>query len=215
MAVELYDEHEQGERVRKWLREYVPAIVMGLVLAFGGIFGFRYWQDQQASQQALAADYYNLIQNEIEAGRIQVAEDHFETLRSEGGRSAYLGLAGLAMAAAYVEDGRLESAARIYRELLEQRRMEMLHPVTRLRLARVLHAQGDARAALDIVGEDAPRGFEAAWSELRGDLLLELGERQRARLAYEQALDHATRQGGLQRLLQMKIDATGPGGEAS
>ena len=215
MAVELYDEHEQSERVRKWLREYVPAIVMGLVLAFGGIFGFRYWQDQQAGQQALAADYFSLIQNEIEAGRLQIAEDHFESMRADVRRSGYLGLAGLAMAGAYVDDGRLEPAARLYRELLEQRQMEMLRPVARIRLARVLFAQGDVRDALQVIDGEPPRGFEAAWHELRGDLLMELGERDQARMAYQEALDQSSQQGGFQRLLQMKIDATGLGGEAS
>lgn len=215
MAVELYDEHEQGERVRKWIREYGPAVGMGLVLAFGGIFGFRYWQDQQTAQQGLAADYFNLIQNEIEAGRTSIAQEHFESMRDQVRRNAYVGLAGLAMASAHVEDGRLEPAARLYREILEQRRLEMLWPVTRLRLARVLSAQGDTRAALDVIAGDIPDGFEAAWSELRGDLLVELGELDEARTAYREALDHAGEQGGMQRMLRMKMDATGPGGEHS
>ena len=38
--VEIYDAHEQGEIVKKWLRENGSAIVMGLVIAFGGLFGF-------------------------------------------------------------------------------------------------------------------------------------------------------------------------------
>lgn len=215
MAVELYDEHEQGERVRKWIREYGPAVGMGLVLAFGGIFGFRYWQEQQAAQQALAADYFNLIQNEIEAGRTDVAREHFDTMRDQVRRHAYVGLAGLAMASAHVADGRLEPAASLYRNILEQRRLETLWPIARLRLARVLDAQGDPREALQVINGTIPAGFEAAWNELRGDLLLGLGQLEEARLAYRDALDHAAQHGAQQRMLRMKMDATGPGGEHS
>lgn len=211
MAVELYDEHEQGERVRNWIREYGAAIVMGLVLAFGGIFGFRYWQEHQSAQNALAADYFNRVQNEIEAGQTDRAQEHLESLQQQAGSSGYAGLAAMAMAAAHVEEGRLEPAARLYREVLDNRRMEMLWPVTRLRLARVLESQGDARAALDALSDTPASGYEASWNELRGDLLLAVGQVEQARLAYQDALSELGGQAGSQRLLQMKLDATGPG----
>lgn len=212
MAVELYDEHEQGERVRKWIREYGISIVTGLVLAFGGIFGFRYWQDHQANQKIHAANLFTVIQAEVELGRTSEAQAQFEALQSEVPRSAYVGLSALVLAAGHIEDGRLEPAARLYREILDKRRMESLWPVARLRLARVLEAQGNLQEALGVLDAvAAPAGHESTWSELRGDLLLGLGRRDEARLAFEQAL--SARDGGAfgQRMLQMKIDATGPG----
>jgi predicted negative regulator of RcsB-dependent stress response len=212
MAVELYDEHEQGERVRKWIREYGISIVTGLVLAFGGIFGFRYWQDHQANQKVVAANLFTVIQTEVEAGRSTEAQAQFETLQAQVPRSAFVGLSALVLAAGHIDDGRLEPAARLYREVLDKRRMESLWPVARLRLARVLEAQGHLQDALGVLdGVAVPPGHKAAWAELRGDLLLGLGRRDEARLAFEQAID-AGEGGALgQRMLQMKIDATGPG----
>ncbi|TVS13180.1 MAG: hypothetical protein EA419_02590 [Wenzhouxiangella sp.] len=214
MAVELYDEHEQGERVRKWIREYGTAIAAGLILAFGGIFGFRYWQDHQTAQSLLAADFFNVVQNEVEAGRTELAAEQLELMREQVPRSAYVGLAGLALASAYVDEGRLEPAARLYRDVLDDRRLSTLWPVTRLRLARVLEAQGDVREALALIEDhSAPPGFGQAWAELRGDLLINLGDTDAARLAFQEALELAEGSGPTERLLQMKIDATGPGGE--
>ncbi len=210
MAVELYDEHEQGERVRKWLREYGVSIITGLMLAFGGIFGFRYWQDHQAGQKLAAADLFSVIQTEASLGRAIEAQASLDALLAASPRSAYVGLAALLVAGAHVEDGRLEPAARLYEDLLKQRSLETLWPVARLRLARVLAAQGnlqEALALLDAVA--APPSHAAAWAELRGDLLWELGRAAEARLAYEEALRSDSGLG--QRLLQMKIDATGPG----
>ncbi len=214
MAVELYDEHEQGERVRKWIREYGTAIAAGLILAFGGIFGFRYWQDHQTAQSLLAADFFSVVQNEVEAGQTERAAEQLELMREQVSRSAYVGLAELALASAFVSDGRLEPAARLYRNVLDDRRMSTLWPVTRLRLARVLEAQGDLRDALALIQDhSAPPGFGQAWAELRGDLLTGLGQLDEARLAYHEALELGEGGGAGQRLLQMKIDATGPDGQ--
>lgn len=210
MAVELYDEHEQSERVRSWIKEYAFSIVMGLVLAFGGIYGYGQWQSHQASQQVLAAEYFEVIQRELEDGSLEVAEDQFMAMQEAVSRNPYVGLAALAMATAYVEEGRLEPAARSYREILEQRRLESLWPVARLRLARVLQAQGDHAEALAQIQGEAPVGYQGAWAELRGDLLFADGELDQARLAYQEALDHQTGQGMGRRLIEMKIDATGP-----
>lgn len=213
MAVELYDEHEQSERVRRWIKEYGFSIVMGLVLAFGGIFGFRQWQDHQAGQRVLAAEYYEVIQRELEADSLNTAEEQFEAMRDAVSRSPYIGLAALLVAAAHVDDGQLDPAARLYQEILDDRRMQSLHPVARLRLARILHAQGDHSAALATLDGEAPAGYTGAWAELRGDLLLARGQLDEARVAYREALDNLTGQGAGRRTIEMKIDATGPGAE--
>ena len=212
MAVELYDEHEQGERVRKWIREYGVSIVAGLVLAFGGIFGFRYWQDHQANQKVLAANLFTVIQASVDAGRTEQAAERFSELQSAAPRSAFVGLSAILLAAAHVEDGRLQAAAGLYQEVLDQRQMESLWPIARLRLARVLEAQGDLAQALRVLDAvSAPAGHEAAWAELRGDLLFAQGRISEAQTAFEQALQLTDDRGFNRRLLQMKIDATAPG----
>ncbi len=209
MAVELYDEHEQGERVRNWIKEYGAAVIMGLVLAFAGIFGFRYWQEQQSVTQARAADYFVLIQGELEAGEIDAAQETYTTLNGEASSSSYVGLAAMMLAAGYVEDGRLEPASRLYRDVLSRRDLEMLWPVATLRLARVLDAQGERAEALDVLGNEPTTGFESAWHELKGDLLFAQGQLDEARLAYQEAILAGGGQTSGQRMLQMKLDATG------
>ncbi len=210
MAVELYDEHEQGERVRRWIREYGFSIVIGLALAFAGIFGYRQWQDHQVTQRFIAAEYFDVVQRQLADGNLSFAEEQFQAMQSAVPRSPQLGLASLVMASAYVEDGRLAPAAELLEVVIDDRRLSSLHPIARLRLARVREAQGDVSAALGILSGNAPVGFEAAWAELRGDLLLSRGELEAARLAYLEAMDHSG-DGGMQFLLQLKIDATGPG----
>lgn len=216
MAVELYDEHEQSERVRNWIKEYSSAIIIALILAFGSIFGFRQWQDYQANQQALAADYYRVVADQLSAGEYDVAAAEYEAMREAVGGSAYAGLAGMQLAAAQVEDGRLAPAEAIYREILDNRRLRPLWPVATLRLARVLEAQGESESALALLDEPAPTGFEAAWAETRGDLMFERGRVEEARRAWQQARESRLADGSNTRLLDIKIDAaTAATGETS
>ena len=58
---DLYDTHEQGERVKNWLRENGSAIVMGLVLAFGLMFGFKQWQIWETSKRQQASAEYQVM----------------------------------------------------------------------------------------------------------------------------------------------------------
>lgn len=214
MAVELYDEHEQSERVRKWVREYGFSIVMGVVLAFAGIFGWRQWGEYQTGQAQLASEYYSIVRTELEAGRVDSAEAQYQAMRDAVGRRAYTALAGMLMANLLVEEGRVEEVVPIYSEILERRKFRALWPVAKLRLARVYHALGDASAALALLEGSPPDGFEAAWAEVRGDLLLADGRVEEARQAYRQAVEKITGDGGNPRLVQIKLDATGPGGQS-
>ncbi|HLS04854.1 MAG TPA: tetratricopeptide repeat protein [Wenzhouxiangella sp.] len=211
MAVELYDEHEQGERVRKWIKEYSATIVMGLILAFAGIFGFRYWQDYRAGQLALGSEYYQVIQNLAEQGDAEAVAAEYESMTAAVGHSAYAGLAGLHVAAAWVDDGRLGKAESIYREILDNRKLKALWPVVNLRLARVLEAQGEHEEALALLDGASPKGYEAAWLEARGDVLFERGRTDDARVAWEEALARRSADGQNVGLLEIKLDAAASG----
>jgi len=217
MAVELYDEHEQGERVRSWIKEYSSAIIIGLILAFGGIFGFGQWQDYRTEQQVMGSEYYQVVRQQVSNGDLESAASEYQDMREAVGDTAYVGLAGMHLASAWVEDGRLAVAADLYRGIIDNRRLESLWPVAKLRLARVLEAQGEYEQGLGVLEDDAPMGFEASWAETRGDLLFESGRVEEARSAWEDALARRTADGGNSRLLQIKIQsaATAASGDAS
>lgn len=213
MAVELYDEHEQSERVRKWIKEYAPSMIIAVVLAFAGIFGFRQWQDHQASQRVLAAEYFEVVRQELEVQGLEAAREQYQAMGEAVGRSAYYGLAGLHLASAHVDEGRLAPAERIYRDILDERRLRSIWPVATLRLVRVLEAQGEIEEALSLLEEPPPPGYRGAWAEARGDLHFQRGRLEQARVAWQEALDHQPEQGANTRLLQLKIDAAGSAAE--
>lgn len=211
MAVEDYNELEQEERVKRWIKEYGTAIVLGVVLAIGGIFGFRQWLSYQSSQSQVASEHYTLVQEAIQADRLEDALSEYETLKSDYPRQGYTALAALLVGGALVDAGRDEDAMDAFRLVLDQGDAESLEPVARLRLARLLMAAERHDDALALLPEPPPTGFEAAWAEVRGDVHLARDEIDAARTAYQDALDQMPANAGNSRLLQMKLDSLGGG----
>jgi len=207
MAVELYDEHEQSERVRKWLRENGVSIVMGVVLALAGIFGWRQWQDYQSDQAALANEYYAAIQRELEADNVEAASEQFAAMREGVGEHAYLALAGMLLTASLSEAGETEQAAEIYRTLLDAGKWPALEPLLRLRLALVEADLGRGESALSRLQGDAPVGYQGLWLETRGDILFDLGRFDAAAEAYTAAVEQLRGEGRSLRQTRTKLDA--------
>lgn len=210
MAVELYNEHEQSERVKKWIKDNGMSVVFAVILALAGIFGWRQWVSFQDTQQQAAAERYGLLEMAVDAEDMEEAEDHFAILQDQHDRHMYTTMATMLFAALRVEEERLEEAAELYRSVLESRRAADIHPIARLRLSRVLLAMDNPDEALAVLDEqEAPTGFRAAWSEVRGDILLARNQREEARAAYQLALDEMSAQGGNPQLVRLKLDHAG------
>src|SRR5210317_2315508 len=108
---DLYDTHEQGERVKSWLRENGSAIIMGLVLAFALMFGFKQWQSWETGKRQQASSEYQVMLSLIEADNLDAAVPNYEVLKSEYPKSAYTSMASLMMAKARLRAGQVDLAA--------------------------------------------------------------------------------------------------------
>jgi predicted negative regulator of RcsB-dependent stress response len=206
MAVELYDEHEQSERVRNWLRENGTSIALGVVLALAGIFGWRQWQDYRAERAVLANEYYSAIVQQLEADDAQAAAEQLDAMREGVGDNAYTALAGMRVAAALASGGELDAAADIYRRHLEDAEAS-LQPLIRLRLAILEAGRDRADEALALLEGDPPAGYEGLWLETRGDALFDLGRLDEAGVAYAAAVERLRSDGRRFRQAELKLDA--------
>jgi len=207
---ELYDTHEQGERVKSWLRENGSAIIMGLVLAFGLMFGFKQWQAWQTSERQQASAEYQVMASLLEASNMDAAVSNYEVLKSEYSKSAYTSMAALRMAKARLNAGQLDLAARDLEYAMENAEPAPVRIIARERLARLNLSQGDTDAALKLLDE-APSavGFEAQFAEIRGDIYLARGETELAIGSYQASLDALEDGVGNREFLKVKLEALG------
>jgi predicted negative regulator of RcsB-dependent stress response len=208
--VEIYDAHEQGEVVKKWLRENGGAIVFGLVIAFGGLFGFKQWQAWQLNSKQQAYAEFEVLNQLLTSGQLDAAMANFQNLQDKYAKSPYSSLAALEMGRVRLEVKQPDLTIKHYRFVMEQGHPKALRVIARERLARLLLDQGQAAQALDVIqGETELAGFEARYAESRGDILFALDRKQEAVAAYQEALDTLEAGVGDRGTLELKLESLG------
>ena len=198
MAIDdLLDEHEQGERVRSWLRNNALGILGGLALGIAAIYGWQWWGKHQAQQQYQAHSTYAAAVKQLEDG----ATDKAGALLA-GQEGTYATLAALRVAKAQVDAGKTEEALATLRGIQAE---PGLKAVVNERIAQLLNATGKPGEALDLLAGDA--GSIAL--ELRGDALFASGRKEEAREAYTQALTGTDVASPARRRVELKLQEAG------
>jgi len=214
MAFEDYDEYEQSEQVRKWLRENGLSIVIGVVLALALIFGWRQWQAHRAGYHAKAAEQFAALQTPLLSGQSAQVDRAADALEKDYADTPYAALAAAARANLAVGGDKLDAAHAALQWAIEHSPTPALRSIYQLRFARVQLAQNQAKDALATLDQIPAGDYRALNQELRGDALLKLGRATDARAAYTQALaalpDSAPP--GERQALQMKLDDLAPTG---
>lgn len=204
-------DEEQIEQIKNWWDENGTSLIITVVLALGGIFGFRAWEANVQQTGEAASEIYenlvnaadNLASNE-EAMRA-TAQSLAETLRADHANSTYAVFGAFHMARIAVDAGDLETARSELEWALENTEDPRLETMTRVRLARVLNASGDATAALaQLINHEPEAGQIATFEETRGDIYHSLGDMDSARTSYEKALA-ALQQGESRPILELKL----------
>jgi predicted negative regulator of RcsB-dependent stress response len=201
MSMELMDEHEQGERVRAWLRENGASILTGIALGIAGIVGWQWWGNSQATHRAAASAQYLALGKAIEANDRDGQQAIMASLRGEFAKTPYAILGAFDMADQQLLGGETQAAVQTLRDALAAVENPALKALGEARLARALIAAGDAEGALTVIG-DAERGSE---HELRGDALRALGRKEDAVAAYRKALETYADGIPTRRMVEMKL----------
>src|SRR5687767_2332452 len=188
MALELMDEHEQSEFVRKWLRQNLNAIIIGLALGIAALVGWNQWKAMKLERAAQAQAQYAALVAAYEAKEADTIAKLDAELRDEYEDTPYAVFAALREAQAKIEAKDAKAAATALAWARDHAKLEPLRDLATLRLARVRLADGDAQAALDLAAGITAEPFKGLSAETRGDALLALGRTAEASRAYEDAL---------------------------
>lgn len=201
MAIdEIYDDHEQSERVRDWLRRNILGLVGGIVAGLALIGGWQWWQARVHSQQVAAGEQYHAVEAAIAVGDLEQARSLAATLP----QGSYQLLVALDLAKAQFEAGDTDAAIETLRAA--DGADPALEPVRRYRLAALLLEAGQAAQAVELLsGSDDPAALETL-----GDAQLALEQRDQARQSYAAALGRLDAAAPQRGLLELKlIDAGG------
>ncbi|WP_429039376.1 YfgM family protein [Aeromonas media] len=198
--MEVYTtEEQQVEVIKSWWKENGTSVLAGTVIGLVGLFGWRYYNELQQTNQEAASQAYNAMTAQLAKGDDAALEQAKSFITAHQG-DAYAELAALQLAAAAVKAGKLDLAAEQLTQVAANGD-ESIKPIAALRLVRVLKDQGKADEALAQLGKINNDAFKAQVAEVRGDVLLGQGKPEEARDAYQVAADA----GGLQSSAELKL----------
>ena len=198
-------DEEQVEELKKWWSENGRAIILGVILGGGAIFGWRFWEAQQLQNAETASNTYQTIYSEFLEGDKDAVHKGELSLRTDFASTPYAALAALLKAKMAIDAEDLDTAAEALDWAMENSPEEDIRHIATLRLARVFNEQNNGDEAIALLNKSFPEAYTALAEELRGDILAGQGQAAQARDAYTRALG-ASQAGGNTALLQMKID---------
>lgn len=198
MAIdEILDEHEQSQRAQDWLRRNGAGLIGGVLLGLAAVYGWRWWQEQEAAEAKRAGDVYQQAVDAVEAQGIRAA-----TKVNALPEGTYRTLASLELARAQADAGQREPAIATLRSAMPED--PALRQVVELRIARLLLDGGKPDEALRAV-----HGDSAPVEELRGDVQVAKGQRDAARESYRRALAKAEIGSPQRNLIELKYTNVG------
>lgn len=182
-----YDDEAQVDAIKSWWKENWLALAGGLGLGLGAIFGWQAYQQAGDSRAERASQMYSDLRNAQADARTEAVAEIRQTLVNDLAKTPYASLAQLHWAAQLVKEERPDEARTALDWVVQNSGDDGLKALARLRLARVDLQAGNVDAALAALSP-VPNGFEGLYLELRGDALLQKGDRGNARSAYDEAL---------------------------
>lgn len=201
MAYTIEEEQEINE-IKTWWNENYKSIIAIVVLAFAGVFGWKYWQKHQAGQiQSLSAQYDQLIYS-VEKGDAKNAQ--LEQFAKDNSKTAYAVLALFERAKSAVENNDFSAAESALKQAMSESSDEVLTSVAALRLAAVQFQLQSFDAALETLKSVKDSSWDSRKNLLTGDILAAKGDKAGAKASFEAALANADQLE--QQLIQVRLN---------
>jgi predicted negative regulator of RcsB-dependent stress response len=200
-------EDDEQEKAKQWWRANRVPIISGIVLGLSIIIGFNWWDAYTISRaEAASALYQQLLIGDASGDRAG-AIGHGEGIIADYADTPYAGKAALILARISYQDKDAEAARRHLQWAIDNvSQFETVH-TARLNLAAILYDEQQYQQALELLSVVDMQGYESHYFEMRGDVLVKLGEQEKARSAYRAAIDGLAAGSLYEPVLRMKLDA--------
>jgi len=169
------DEKEQIEEIKSWLKENWLALVAGVIVGFGGLFSWNWYQDSVYESNSQALTIFDQAQQELTLGNFDSALAMLQNLRSDYNSSPYTDFLGLLYSTYLLSNGNTADAAVEIEYVLNNTTDDYLRLIATWRLARVNVEITNYDRALELV-QNKNHALSANFTELEGDVYFFRGE---------------------------------------
>lgn len=185
------DEQLQVEEIKSLWKEYGKTVIVSVILAIVGVFGWQYWQDYTKNKIEQSSTAFDQTILQVEQNP-NASDEVINNFVKQYGETNYAVFALFDKAKREVEAGQFANAENTLKQTLSLAKESTLSNIARLRLATVQLQQKEYEMAL----EGLTQITDAAWlgkkAILLGDIYLAQGNKEQAKKSYEEALKTAT-----------------------
>lgn len=202
--MEVYtNESDQIDAIKRFFANNGVALIVGLVIGIGGVFGWNYWQSHKTNVLQESAQKYENISAQLHSGSAQGIEAAQKFAAETN--DVYSAMMGLELAQISVDKGELANAQKALTDALAKATSVDMKDLINFRLARIQLAQDNAEGAIASVANIQGKSWQAAAQDVRGDALLHKGDKAGAKAAYTQGLESDGSQ-ALRGILTLKLN---------
>jgi predicted negative regulator of RcsB-dependent stress response len=204
-------EEQQLEAIKGWWKENASSIITGLLLGLALLFGAKSWFAYKDRKAEEASNIYASLMSSLAHGDETLVNDRAGILITDYSSSPYATLAALALAKEKLAQNEPQAAHAQLQWALDRTGSATMKELVRLRLARVMLAQGNPDGAEALLAQSPPDGaFAPLYTELKGDIYAARGAVGDARAQYEAALAAMPPESAERQLVQLKYENTAP-----
>ena len=208
-------EDEQVEALKRWWEKNGKFIIIGGIVILSTVIGQQVWSNFKISTLTKASAQYDVLMDELETGKADSVLQRGETLIKSNSDLPYAILSALAVAKVHVDNGDNAAAAEQLRWALDNAKQEEIQHIVRIRLAKVLMAQGKLDEALTLANYPSQGDFRSQYTIVKGDIFYKKGEIGSAKTAYRSALDDSKLGSQIRGFIQIKLDDLGGSGDGA
>jgi len=208
--VDVYTtEDQQLEALKRWWKKNGTSTIVGITVGLAIVIGGRAWIGQQHEHAETASAKFDTMIQAMSQGMDDIALEQSAGLIGQFSDTPYGALAALASAKIKLAQGEILAARTHLQWVISYAEKPGLKQVARVRLARLLLNEDDHQKALALLGEVEAGTFSTSIEELRGDIYVAMKQPEKAKDAYNKALDASDDTSIGIGLLKMKIDDLG------
>lgn len=205
MADYLTDE-EQMEQVKGFVKQYGPSIVLGIVLALGGSYGWRTWQTKQLRQLQTASSAYEQMLGSFAADDNKSARAQAQFIVENYRRTPYATLAAFRAARDEVENKEYKLADEQLQWIIDHSKRKVFTDIATLRRAQVLLAEKKYNDAIESATQVSEAGYRSAQQIIVAHAYIGLKQKEKAKAAYADALAHLPERAMIKPMIGLQLD---------
>jgi len=180
-------EEEQIEQTKKWLKNNLPSIAIGIAAGLVLVFGYNYYQDKKAENSQDASGLYEqVIKSDDSLSR---ASQELEVFQDDYAGTPYASKVALLSAKHAAESKNIDQALANLTWAIDNTKEDLVKHTAILRKASVLVSINELDKAEKLLSENKTTSLNSFYFELLGDVAIKKEQFTQAVEYYQSSLD--------------------------